>query len=196
MRRRSILIHLSDEQKQLLEQHSNYGYGKCEDFYKAILVEFIDSPEFKLDLAVQRIRRLERENESLKQQNARSADSGSGERRKHGTTRGERPKGHRLRERLGARLTKPSVCGIGFCKVHQTLPPLGDVGRERLVIRGFDDPNGVAISGVRPPWAFWTPTLERVRLFVAWAQNAENGPRDCPRESVAHAVSHAETGGF
>src|SRR4029453_11248605 len=66
---RHILIHLSDIEKAQLEQHSEHGYGKCEEFYRKIIVGFINSPEFKLDVAERKNRRLEYENQSIKREN-------------------------------------------------------------------------------------------------------------------------------
>jgi hypothetical protein len=66
---RHVLIHPSDIEKAQLEQHPEHGYGKCEEFYRKIIVSFINSPEFKLDVAERKNRRLEYENQSLKREN-------------------------------------------------------------------------------------------------------------------------------
>jgi len=68
---RKVLVSLGDEVKALLESHPDYRYGNCDDCYSRIFHEFVNSPQFKLDIANRTIERQERHLNSLK---ARGAD--------------------------------------------------------------------------------------------------------------------------
>jgi hypothetical protein len=65
---RSILIYLPSDLKEKLEQHPRHRYGKCNDFYVDILRAATESPQFNLDIASDKIRRLNWRIESLERE--------------------------------------------------------------------------------------------------------------------------------
>ena len=65
---RSILVKLPAELKEKLEQHPRHHYGSCNDFYVDVIRIVVESPQFKLDLANGRLKRLERKIEWLEKE--------------------------------------------------------------------------------------------------------------------------------